>query len=265
MIWDFDRLSPVLNEIGMAAAEDRPLDVDQLARELDERPGGIQMFWITSTTGPGWPSSHLLTRAGSQYLACKGEVPEEVLRFLPGIIDDLHARQAMINAGTVLIDEFRHQIAQGHGARHAANLVPDAFSSAVNEFLAVNLFAAAAALLARLSCGRAAGCLAEEVMAVALLEQATVWLEMEADTGELEPEEADAAQDALRGIFELFEDDDVLALYEMEEPADAAIAGHSWINRQAGVVDQRLEAWFRPFGGVPGARHLTERSFARGE
>jgi hypothetical protein len=268
MIWDFDRLSPVLNAIGMAAAEERPLDVDRLARELDERPGGMQMLLDYLDDGTGLaelaPADEpelcpLLTRAGSQYLACKGEVPEEVLRFLPGIIDDLNARQAMINAGTVLIDEFRHQIAQGHGARHAADLVPDAFSSAVNEFLAVNLFAAAVALLARLSCGRPAGCLAEEVMAVALLEQATVWLEMEADKGELEPEEADAAQEALRGIFELFEDDDVLALYEMEEPADAAVAGHSWINRQAGVVDQRLEAWFRPFGGVPGTGHLDER------
>ena len=27
-------------------------------------------------------------------------------------------------------------------------------------------------------------------------------------------------------------------------------------NRQAGVVDQRLEAWFRPFGEVVGTGHL---------
>jgi hypothetical protein len=102
-------------------------------------------------------------------------------------------------------------------------------------------------------------------MAGALLEQAMVWLDMEADKGELDPDAAESAQVSLRGIFELFEDDDVLNLVEMEEPSDAALAGHSWINRQTGVVDQRLEAWFQPFGGVPGTGHLKERSRSRKE
>jgi hypothetical protein len=129
----------------------------------------------------------------------------------------------------------------------------------VDEQLALNLLAAAVALMARLSCGDAAGCLAEEIIAVALLNEAEVWLEMQVDKGELEREDAQAAAGRLHGIFELFEDDDVLDLFRMEEPADAAVAGHSWINQQAGVVDQRVEAWFQPFGGVTATGYLDER------
>ena len=51
-----------------------------------------------------------------------------------------------------------------------------------------------------------------------------------------------------RGIFELFEDDDVLDLFEMSEPSDAAVAGGDPVKREMGVVDQRIEAWFEPFG-----------------
>jgi hypothetical protein len=39
--------------------------------------------------------------------------------------------------------------------------------------------------------------------------------------------------------FELFEDDDVLNMFDMTEPADAALAGHDPINHQLGVADQR--------------------------
>jgi hypothetical protein len=52
----------------------------------------------------------------------------------------------------------------------------------------------------------------------------------------------------LKGVFELFEDDDVLDLFEMRESSDAALAGHDHLKQQMGVVDQRLEAWFKPFG-----------------
>jgi hypothetical protein len=100
--------------------------------------------------------------------------------------------------------------------------------------------------------------LAEEVVTVALLDQATAWIEMESEKGSMEIAAAQPAMDALRGIFELFEDDDVLDLFEMGEPSDAALAGHSWINQQAGVVDQRIEAWFRPFGPVAGTGYLED-------
>jgi hypothetical protein len=266
-VWSFDRMAPALNAVGMAAAKDRPIDLGLLAKDLDESREGIEMLlehldhWglvmLAPADEPELPP--LLTRAGSQFLAMKGNVRDEVLSFLPGIIDDLHARDALISGGTVLVDEFRYQVVKGSTVDHAASLVPGAFEGAVDDEIAINLFAAAVALMARLSCGKPAGCLAEEIMAVALLENATIWLEMKADRGELEAEAVETAQGELRGIFELFEDDDVLNLFEMEEPADAALAGHSWINQQMAVVDQRLEAWFRPFGGVIGTGYLDER------
>lgn len=72
---------------------------------------------------------------------------------------------------------------------------------------------------------------------------------MRAELGELTADEAEAAAEAAKGgLFELFEDDDVLDLFGMEEPSDAAVAGHSRIRREMGVVDQRIESWFEPFG-----------------
>lgn len=92
------------------------------------------------------------------------------------------------------------------------------------------------------------GCVAEEILAVGLIEGAKSQLEIRADRGELTETEATAAATAATsGLFELFEDDDVLYLFDMREPADAAIAGQSSVNREAGIADQRLESWFEPF------------------
>jgi hypothetical protein len=265
-VWSFEQLAPILQAIGMAAAKGEPLDGDALAGELDRSRVSVEMvvdqlnrmgLVFVSEEEPEFPD---LTRAGSQYLEIKGEVADEVLHFLPKVIDDLFARKALLHGGTVLVDEFRYQVLEGRAVTHAQGLVPDAFADAVDDGLAINLFAAAVALMARLSCGYPAGCLAEEILAVALLDHATVWIDMEADKGNLEIDAAQPAMDALRGIFELFEDDDVLDLFEMEEPGDAALAGHSWINQQAGVVDQRVEAWFQPFGPVAGTGYLNERA-----
>jgi hypothetical protein len=50
-----------------------------------------------------------------------------------------------------------------------------------------------------------------------------------------------SASTEMRGLFELFEDDDLLDLFEMDEPADAAVARHEAVarhdpvKRQAGV------------------------------
>ena len=57
-----------------------------------------------------------------------------------------------------------------------------------------------------------------------------------------------AATSELRGLFELFEDDDVLDLFEMREPGDAAVASDDPARRPFGIADQRIEAWFTPFG-----------------
>ena len=85
-----------------------------------------------------------------------------------------------------------------------------------------------------------------------------MWLEMLQDEGELDSEKAKAASEDLRGLFELFQDDDVLRLFEMEEPADAAVAGHRPINRQLGVADQRIEAWFDAFGWTAPSGYLND-------
>jgi hypothetical protein len=262
-VWDFDHLAPVLNAVGMASARDEPLDLDALAVERGESRAAIEMLVdqidrmgliVAPLAEPEFPPA--LTRAGSQYLEFKGKVPDETLHFLPKTIDDLYARRALLHGGTVLVDEFRYQVAHGRAVFHAQGLVPDAFTRAVDGAMAINLFAAAVSLMARLSCDHPAGCLAEEILAVTLLDNAAVWIEMETEKGNVTAEDAQPALAALRGIFNLFEDDDVLKLFEMDEPSDAALAGHSLINRQMGVVDQRVESWFRPFGPVPETGYL---------
>jgi hypothetical protein len=90
------------------------------------------------------------------------------------------------------------------------------------------------------------GCLAEE-LALEVIRRLAADLLEESQTGE-------PSIRALRGIFEICEDDDVLDLYEMEEPADAAVHGHDPISRQMGKADMRVEAWFNPmWSGTDGA------------
>lgn len=148
-VWDFDRLAPVLQAVGMASAKDEPLDVDSLASELGGRRTDVEMLVdqidrmgliVAPREEPEFPPA--LTRAGSQYLNLKGQVSDEILHFLPKNIDDLYARQALLHSGTVLVDEFRYQVRQGKAVFHAQGLVPDAFTEAVDDPMAINLFAA---------------------------------------------------------------------------------------------------------------------------
>jgi hypothetical protein len=187
----------------------------------------------------------IVLTAGKQFLARGGEVSRDVLHFMAQTVEDLNARQALLTGGTILVDEYRYHIHRGNGVEFAKGLVPPAFEQAVSEWLALNLFAAAVALMTRLSDGRPAGCVAEEILAVRLIENAQLQLDMSEDLSAEEVE--DAAEAAKGGVFELFEDDDVLDLFEMEEPSDAALAGHSQINQESGVADQRIESWFKPF------------------
>jgi hypothetical protein len=50
-----------------------------------------------------------LLAAGRQFLARRGHVEHDILRFLPRTIDDLNAREALLVAGTILVDEFRRR------------------------------------------------------------------------------------------------------------------------------------------------------------
>jgi hypothetical protein len=249
-----ERSTKLLQIAGTVEAAGEPLDVEDLVRELGGSAFSVRaeieqldgMGLLLSGLDEGHPP--MLLNAGKQYLARRGLVPHEILRFLPRVIDDLYSREALLQAGVTLVDEFRYQLLNGGAVEHAAHLVPPAFAPAINKSLALNLFAAAVALMARLSEGRPAGCVAEEIMAVGLIQNAESWLEIRSDRQELSEAEATAAVGELRGLFELFEDDDVLRMFDMREPGDAALAGHDPISRQAGVVDQRIESWFKPFG-----------------
>jgi len=250
---DFDLLvRRVLEAAGMAEAAGEPLDLHGLALELHASPEEAAEALHRSDGfgfvlgGPG--EVPVLTHAGRQFLRAGEPVPRAVLTFLSDTIDDLHARRALLVGGTVLVDEFRAALLAGRGVEHAREIVPPAFRGAVDERLALDLYAAAVALMARLSSDHPAGCVAEEILAVALLDEAEVVLDTAAAAGHLTRDEQAEAADALRALFDLFQDDDTLNLWDMAEPADAAVAGQSAYNQQADVVDQRVEAWLVPFG-----------------
>jgi len=254
----------VLQAVGVAQAANEQLPVNDLARMHDMSVSSLRvaieqferMGLLFSGLEEG--NSPILLDAGRQYLKRRGDVPLEVLNFLPAVVDDLDARQALIHAGTRLVDEFRYQLLNGTGVDHAVELVPPAFAQAIDESLALNLFAASVALMAHLSDGRPASCVAEEIVAVQLIEEARSDLEVSHEKQNLTESEVKSASAELKGLFELFEDDDVLDLFEMDEPADAAVAGHDPVKRQAGVVDQRIEAWFKPFGWATPTGYLGE-------
>jgi hypothetical protein len=253
----------LLEAASRAQEADAPVDVQQLARTLGEsefevrleleRLGGMGLL-IDGFEDEAPP---LMRQSGRQCLARGGEVPTEVLRFLPSYIDDLYAREALLESGVALVDEFREALLEGEAVGHAAQLVPSAFADALDEELALKLFAATVALMARLSEGGPAGCLAEEIMAVGLIDEAAARLAARGERGELSESEVAAATSELRGLFELFEDDDVLDLFEMREPGEAALASEDPARRRFGVADQRVEAWFTPFGTTIPTGHLA--------
>jgi hypothetical protein len=254
---EFAAIAPVLRAVAMSAAAAEALDPLGIASELGRDPGVVaeDLRWLAAAglihLGDD-EQGHvpLLLHAGHQYLTARGDVDADVLFYLPSVVEDLHARAALASAATELTDEFREAIINGQATSVAYRLVPAAFVDAMDESLAINLFAATVALTCRLGLQEAAGCLAEEIVAVELLSIARGELDAQLASGLLSADEAEHARGELRGLFELFEDDDVLDLFDMFEPADAALAGHDPRSQQMGKVDQRLEAWFRPFGGV---------------
>ena len=262
----------LLQATGVAQAADEPLDLDALADELDVSLPVIHMdleqlvaFGLVSL-GEEFDSAPLLLEAGRQYLARDGAVSYWELRFLARTIDDLLARKALLRAGTIVVDEFRDRILTGQGPQYAADeLVPPAFAPAVDERLTLDLYAASVSLIARLSADQPAGCVAEEIVAVAVMDQAKAWLERREADEEVSTEEASAAAEAMNDLFDLFQDDDVLNMFDMGEPADAALAGHDPINQQLAVVDQRVESWFRPFGWTAPTGYLAEEAEAEEE
>jgi hypothetical protein len=261
----FDEAAPLLEAVGMAEASQDALDLPQLADELQRSVDGVREQlaeldgWGLLLTGEeGLPP--MLLDAGRQYLRARGVVDDAVLNFLPKTLDDLIARRAVMEAGSNLVDEFAYQVARGRAVEHAQEIVPPAFADAMTARLAIDLFAATVALIARLANDTPAGCVAEEIIAVHLIEETKASLDLACDEGTLERNLATKAAAELNSLFDLFQDDDVLGLFEMREPADAAVANNDPISHQMGIADQRIEAWFEPFWGLPAAGHLARRT-----
>jgi hypothetical protein len=263
---DADRRSwlAVLAASRRAGTENRALDVVEIASELNRSTGaiwevvgnvekaGLAFFGDDLREGP------IVTEAGEEFVAAGGDVPSEELSFLPKTIRNLLARRALLSAGSLLVDEFRHALLNDGGVAHARELVPPAFAAAVDERLALNLYAAAVALMARLSADEPAGCVAEEIIAIALIEEAKAYLEAKRDEGSIGSSDVDRGICEFDALFDLFEDDDVRDLFGMAEPADAAVSRHDPFNRELGVVDQRLESWFRPFSWTSPTGYLDD-------
>jgi hypothetical protein len=253
----FSETAPILRAIAMAEASDESLDVpsttaefkitESVLRQQTEQIEDLGLALIGLEEG----LHPILLNAGRQYLARAGEVEVAVLSFLPSVIDDLHARQALLHAGAVLVDEFRAALLTSAGVAYAREIVPPAFVPAVDERLALELFAAAVALTARLPAGRPARCVAEEILAVALIEEAHAWLEMQHDSDDLDRATMDTAVAELRGLFELFQDDDVLDMFDMREPSDAAASRFTFKAQQMGIADQPSSTGSIPSVGRP--------------
>jgi hypothetical protein len=168
--------------------------------------------------------------------------------FLVDWVEDPHARHVLLDNGVILVDNFREAIADRRAVEHARSVVPTAYEEAVDETVAVRLYAAAAALMARLSCSRAAACIAEEMLAAHLVIQCAGDLEHTPRWEHLTDGERLRAIRALDGVFDLFQDDEALGLF------GAAAAEHT--TPEQAIAEVRT--WFRPFNGVHVTGHLDE-------
>ncbi|MBS1884734.1 MAG: hypothetical protein JSS97_17435, partial [Actinobacteria bacterium] len=110
----------------MAEAKSEPLDLQRASRELDVDFETLGLVWEEAEKigliefggyPPGKPA--ILTRAGRQYLAQRGRVGDPSLFFLAEVIGDLNARDALMRAGTILVDEFRTAMPGGWMVEHA--------------------------------------------------------------------------------------------------------------------------------------------------
>lgn len=197
----------------------------------------------------------VLTRAGAQFLERHGMVTQDCLRFAV-CVDDLDAREALRQAGQLLVGELHAASVDGQLVECVRDLVPPAFEPVVDASFAALFYAAAAALVARVAANAMVACVAEEILVVRLLELAQGALEDQlGSTGDRFNE----ANDALEDLFDLCGDKDILFLFGMKEPGDAAVAEHSTLNNVMGIVDQRPGAWFTPFGWSVASGHLDDR------
>lgn len=95
-------------------------------------------------------------------------------------------------------------------------------------------------------------------MAVALIEEAQDWLDERVTDGRISLEDANRAAHACEGLFHLFGDDDVRALWELRESTDTAATRDDLREVNIGFPDQGIGAWFEPFGFTAQTGYLAE-------
>jgi hypothetical protein len=181
----------------------------------------------------------LVLRAGRQYLELRGEIDDATLAFLAETIDDVHARAAVLRAGTELVRDLRRSLLDSRAVEHAREIVPPAFAGVVDKQLSLDLYSAAVALMTRLSHGRPPGCLAEEIVTVRVVESARENLERR-PAEELDPSTRAQSVAELRLLIGLFHDDTVLELFELDEPRSGT----------------GVETWFGPFDSTAPPSYL---------
>lgn len=128
---DFERVRDLLSAVAMAEAQRRRLTLNELAKELGARQidvegqlDTLQEQWGLLLLAPKENTPPILLDAGRQYLAKSGQVDGAVLTFLPRASDDLHTRSALLEAGTILVDEFRAAVLAGDAIAYARERVP---------------------------------------------------------------------------------------------------------------------------------------------
>ena len=283
-VLSFEEAAPVLEAVGMAEARHQSLDLEDLAcdqgvpvQSLRAVVESAERAGLMLSSPKGQESVSRLTRAGRQYLALRGRVDRAALFFLPNALDDLHAREALYRGGYSLLHRFGDAIGEGRGVEFARGLVPATFASAVDDRLAFQLSAAAAALMARMSVtrrlrrggldrrggvgaagGRAAGCVGEEIIAIALPDEAMSWLEMRREAGEIDDPEMKLASGAVRRSREILGSPDAHGVFRDSEPRSDAIAGDSRGGRESSAAPGP-EEWFKAFPGVIATGHLEGR------
>jgi hypothetical protein len=167
-------------------------------------------------------------------------------------VDDPLAQGALRESAIAILDEVDgafHEVLHGASVGETyfvEDYLPGAFSRAYDEEFLLRFRVCLVLMGYKLAQDPAIrpGCVAEMLALEVIRRRAH---------GRLEEVGADGEHiEALRALYEVGGDDGILDLYDMEEPADAAVHGHD-PTRAPGKVDMRVEAWFAPlWGGADG-------------
>lgn len=246
----FATAEPVLNLLAEADASGAPVDVAAFPR-VEGKFSTSEILTAIHDAGfaicdvedePDLPP--MLLRGGRQYLQLKGEVDPDVVRYLSKFIDDLDARELLRDAGEWVREELSFAVRMGWGRDVLRDrFIPPRFKMEATDELAARFLDAATSLQTRLSNSQPAGCMAEEILAVRQMERAEFYFDSMVADGECSAEAAAAGKDALQGIFDLFDDDDVLGLFVLPEAIPAELRGE----QEIGHYENEIESWFEPF------------------